>query len=84
MKIIHKLSILLLTLIFACQNEKIEMFDQEIIEGKISAVVPGHTAMIYIQNPTKTIGIKIPFKYEKRWKVGDSCVFIIQKYKVKE
>jgi hypothetical protein len=25
--------------------------------------------------------VKIPFEYEGRWKVGDSCLLIIEKYK---
>ena len=25
--------------------------------------------------------VEIPFEYENRWKIGDSCLLIIEKYK---
>lgn len=40
--------------------------------------------MIWVQNDKSTRAIGIPFEYENRWKVGDSCLLIILKYKENE
>lgn len=69
-------------------NTDLSFVSQEVIEGKISAVKKGINyaddvvlPKIWVQSPTQTKEIEIPFEYENRWKVGDSCLLIIQKYK---
>lgn len=74
-------------LLFSCTEPKYEHIGQEIIDGKVSATAEGHRGRtatfprIWVQSPTSTREVKIPFKYEGRWKVGDSCLLIIEKYK---
>ena len=62
---------------------------QDIIDGKVSATQPGspggygHPAelpAIWVQTPTETREVEIPFEYEGKWKVGDSCLLIIERY----
>lgn len=78
---------MLLTLT-ACQNPKYRSIGQEIIDGKVSATQngsPGKVAKlpkIWVQTPTTTKEVVIPFAYEGKWKVGDSCLLIIQKYEI--
>lgn len=74
-------------LIISCQQPKYEYIGQEIIDGKVSAIAKGHSGRIaifpriWVQTPTTTKEVEIPFKYEDKWKVGDSCLLIIEKYK---
>lgn len=85
MKNIHLL--LLSLLIISCTQPKYEHIGQEIIDGKVSATAEGHrgrvvtSPKIWVQNATETKEVEIPFEYEHRWKVGDSCLLIIEKYK---
>lgn len=83
MKNIH---ILLLTLLItSCTTPKYEHIGQEIIDGKVSAIKEGYGGRkIWVQTPTETKEVEIPFEYEGRWKVGDSCLLIIEKYKENE
>jgi hypothetical protein len=80
----------LMTLLFSCEEEKYTHIGQEIIDGKISAVKEGHSGRyavlpkIWVQTPTSTRKVDIPFEYEGRWKVGDTCLLIIEKYKENE
>lgn len=76
--------------LFSCQEKKYEHIGQEVIDGKVSATKGGKTASygspayspkIWVQTPTETKEVEIPFEYEGRWKVGDSCLLIIEKYK---
>lgn len=85
------ITIITLLLLFSCSNPKYKHIEQEIINGKISAkengirggtYLPTHLPKIWIQNATQTKEVKIPFEYEGRWKVGDSCLLIIEKYEV--
>lgn len=36
---------------------------------------------LMIRNHEGTREVEIPFAYENKWKVGDSCLLIIEKYK---
>lgn len=80
-----KFQVLLISLlIISCTQPKYEHIGQEIIDGKVSAIKRGFGAAlpkIWVQNATETKEVEIPFKYEGRWKVGDSCLLIIEKYK---
>jgi hypothetical protein len=86
-----KIHILLLTLLFiSCQEPKYVYIGQEIVNGKVSATKEGYVGRysrlpkIWVQTNKVTKEIEIPFEYEGRWKVGDSCLLIIQKYKENE
>lgn len=85
MKNIHILAISLLTI--SCTQPKYEHIGQEIIDGKISATDEGYSGRlarfpkIWVQNATETKEVEIPVEYKGRWKVGDSCLLIIEKYK---
>jgi len=88
MKNIH---ILILALLFvSCREHKYTHIGQEIINGKVSAIKNGYRGRygrlpkIWVQTPTTTKEVEIPFEYEGRWKVGDSCLLIIEKYKENE
>ena len=83
-----KLLILLILLFISCTQPKYEHIGQEIIDGKVSATRKGHVGRgssqsptLWIQNATETKEVDIPYEYEGRWKVGDSCLLIIEKYK---
>lgn len=85
-----KFQVLLISLlIISCTQPKYEHIGQEIIDGKVSAIkegIPysrssGNAPKIWVQNATETKEVEIPFEYEGRWKVGDSCLLIIEKYK---
>lgn len=71
-------------LLYSCNDLTFD--SQEIIEGRISATEKGyngeypHKPKIWVQTPKRTEEISIPFEYEGRWKVGDTCLLIIQKY----
>jgi hypothetical protein len=88
MKNIHVL--LLITFLFiSCEQPKYTHIGEEIIDGKVSATKEGvifsrgsgNYPKIWVQNATNTKEVDIPFEYEGRWKVGDSCLLIIKKYK---
>jgi hypothetical protein len=78
-------------LFFSCIKEKYTYMGQEIIDGKVSAVKAGierdcrgcvdEYPTIWVQTPTTTRKVELPFEYEKKWKVGDKCLLIIEKYK---
>jgi hypothetical protein len=86
MKKLLVLVLVLMTLLFSC-DEQYTYIGQEVIDGKISAVREGsigeigHSPKIWVQTPTTTRELEIPFEYEGRWKVGDTCLLIIEKYK---
>jgi hypothetical protein len=74
-------------MLFSCTEPKYVSIGQEIVDGKVSATKRGHGGRIselpklWVQTNKVTKEIEIPFEYEGRWKVGDSCLLIIQKYK---
>lgn len=86
------IQILLLVIIFSsCTEPKYTHIGQEIIDGKVSATREGHVGRgtsqrptLWIQTATTTKEVDIPYEYEERWKVGDSCLLIIEKYKENE
>jgi uncharacterized pyridoxamine 5'-phosphate oxidase family protein len=87
----NKILIIIITVLFISCNKKYTYIGQEIIDGKVSAIEPGNTKeryptlpKIYVQDNKKTVSVIIPFSYENRWKVGDSCLLIIEKYKENE
>lgn len=88
----RKLFLLTCIILSSCNNGNLEYIGQEIVDGKVSATEEGHGGgyglpaefpKIWVQNATTTRKIEVPFKYEGRWKVGDSCLLIIEKYKQK-
>ena len=92
MKNIHVLVLLLIFI--SCETPKYTHIGQEIIDGKVSAIKGGverhcrgcisDYPMIWVQTSTTTRQVQIPFEYEGKWKVGDSCLLIIEKYKENE
>jgi hypothetical protein len=86
-------TLVLITIFISCEEPKYTYIGQKIIDGKISATEPGKKGSygspaflpkIWVQTETSTTEINIPFEYERRWKVGDSCLLIIEKYKENE
>lgn len=80
--------IFLISILFISCTTQYEHIGQEIIDGKVSAIKEGvrgtrvqNLPKIWVQNATQTKEVEIPFEYEGRWKVGDSCLLIIEKYK---
>jgi hypothetical protein len=65
-----------------------KLTEQEIIDGKVSEIDEGYVGRIatlpriWVQTPKQTRCVVIPFEYKNRWKVGDSCLLIIETYKV--
>lgn len=82
MKNIHVLAISLLTI--SCTQPKYEHIGQEIIDGKVSHIGDKNYTphLIWVQTPTETKMVKLPNEYRSKFKVGDSCFLIIQKYKI--
>lgn len=74
--------------LLSCTEPKYKSIGQEIIDGKVSAVKEGFSGRVYtlpkiwVQTTTTTKEVDIPFKYDGRWKVGDSCLLIIEKYEI--
>jgi hypothetical protein len=74
-------------ILLSCQEPKYVSIGQEIIDGKVSATKRGRSGrvsqspVIWVQTDKVTKEIEIPFEFDGRWKVGDSCLLIIQKYK---
>jgi hypothetical protein len=85
MKKILALSVGLILL--SCREPKYVSIGQEIVDGKVSATkikCGGRVAQyhnIWVQTDKVTKQIEIPFEFDGRWNVGDSCLLIIQKYK---
>ncbi len=79
----------LIILLVSCSEPKYTYIGQEIIDGKVSSIQEGrrgkHTRLprIWVQSPKETREVLIPFEYENKWKVGDSCFLIIEKYSEK-
>lgn len=84
--------VLALLIFCSCSNAKYEKIGQEILDGKVSASKGGYSSSgdvgdgttypkIWVQTETQTVEVDIPFELENRWKVGDSCLLIIEKYK---
>jgi hypothetical protein len=79
---------IIIILFVSCTEPKYTHIGQEIIDGKVSETEKGiltgvarKLPKIWVQNATTTKEIAIPFEYENKWKVGDSCLLIIEKYK---
>ena len=86
----NKLIVILVCVVtISCTQPKYEHIGQTIIDGKVSATKDGvrgsrgsnSSPKIWVQNATETKEVEIPFELEGRWKVGDSCLLIIEKYK---
>lgn len=80
---------ILAVLFVSCEEPKYTHIGQEIVDGKVSATKKGYRSgrggsehpRIWVQTPTITEEVQIPYEYEGRWRVGDSCLLIIEKYK---
>jgi hypothetical protein len=76
--------------LLSCTQPKYKSIGQEIIDGKVSAIKEGsigsragnYFPKIWVQTTTTTKEVEIPYEYENRWKVGDSCLLIIEKYEI--
>lgn len=74
----------------SCSSSEYELINQEIIKGKVSAIEYNYSSSIvtlpkiWIQDDKKTIEIVIPNEYKNQFKVGDTCLLIIQKFKDNE
>ena len=89
-----KLILILSVFLVSCSDSNLEYIGKEIVDGKVSAKKEGvqrtcrgclsENPIIWVQTPTTTREVSIPFEYENRWKVGDSCLLIIEKYKEKK
>lgn len=86
MKKIYLILVSLLTL--SCTEPKYKYIGQTVIDGKVSATQEGTSGRmstrpeIWVQNSTSTQKVIIPFELDGRWKVGDSCLLIIEKYEI--
>ena len=71
-------------LLLSCTGPKYKSIGQEIIDGKVSKVGDRNYTphLIWVQTPTETKMVKLPNKYRNKWKVGDSCLLIIEKYEI--
>jgi len=82
------LFLLFLISLFSCEEPQYRHVGQEVIKGKVSAFSEGHVGRvatlprIWVQDNKNTIEVEIPFSLENQWKVGDSCLLIIEKYEV--
>lgn len=84
--------ILISLILLSCTKTKYKHIGQEIVEGKVSATQEAivkfcrncepEKPAIWVQNSTNTVKVTLPFEYGRKWKVGDSCLLIIEKYEV--
>lgn len=71
----------------SCSDKELELINTQVVKGIVSAKDPGHVGriatwpIIYVQNNKQTKIISIPFQNENDYKIGDSVILIIQKYK---
>ena len=73
-------------------EDKLKLVSQEIAKGRISAIDEGRRASrfvtyptIWIQTTKSTVEVgHIPFEFLNNFKVGDTCLVVIQKYKGNE
>ena len=83
-----KLILVIPIFLYSCSENEYNYIGQEIIDGKVSALSEGRIGRntilpkIWVQNSKQTKEVSIPFEYENKWKVGDSCLLIIEKYEV--
>jgi hypothetical protein len=85
----NKMKYLLAALLMAsCSEVKYDVVSTQVVEGKVSYVEPGRYGgrttilpVFYIQNSKNTIPVSLDFKYEDKFKVGDSITLVIQKVK---
>lgn len=84
-----KLYLILVILLVSCNNNY-QFINQEIIYGKVSAKQEGTSGRfatrpkIWVQDPFQTRQVDIPYEYENKWNIGDSCLLIIERYSVIE
>lgn len=84
-----KLLLLSLLLLFGCNETDYKVVNTRIIKGRISAKEQGHVGRtstppkIYIQTPTQTISVDLPFANENDFKVGDSTTIIVQQVEIR-
>jgi hypothetical protein len=77
----------ILALFVSCTNQEYEKISQEVVDGRVSHTEIGTTGRsstppkIWVQTNTSTKEVIIPYAYDGRWKVGDSCLLIIEKYR---
>jgi hypothetical protein len=80
---------LLLTSLISCQNDYSFVIGQTIY-GKISYFEEGVSGrmptfpVVYIQTPTKTYKLEVGFENQGKFKVGDSILLVVQKFKEKK
>lgn len=82
-----KLILLLSIVLISCTESEYQKIGVEIIDGRVSAMEVEigkyhNSYYIWVQSPKETKRIKVPKEYGKRWKVGDSAVVIVEKYKI--
>jgi hypothetical protein len=82
------LKTLFLSIFLLSCSDNLQYIGMEVIDGKISATQSGYKGArnrtlpkIWVQSSKQTKEVSIPFEYEGRWKVGDTCLLIIEKYK---
>lgn len=81
------LALTILGLVSCGPSGQYELEAQEILNGVVSAKKRGNRSAynsfsptIWVQTPTSTKKLSIPFEYETKWKVGDSITIVVQKY----
>jgi hypothetical protein len=87
------LFILSILFLASCTEGPLQFDSREIIDGKVSEVQHGYHGgeyapdiqpAIWVQTSTSTNKVELPFEYDYRWQVGDSCLLIIEKYRIIE
>lgn len=72
-------------------NKHGELMEQHIIDGVVSDIKTYSTTnngvvievTVYVQTTTSTESFTARNRYMKKWKIGDSCILVINKYKSK-
>jgi hypothetical protein len=66
------------------------LIDTTVVDGVVTHIEKGKLGSygssgflpkIYVQTPTKTTIVEIPFSHENKWNIGDSITIYIQNYK---
>ena len=78
--------------IISCDNSKYKYLGQDVVDGKVSSIQPAtygyrgayQNAIMWVQDDRSTRKVIIPQEFENKWKVGDNCLLIIEKYAIVE
>lgn len=78
------ITLLLLCIVtVSCQEQEFKLLDTQFVDGTVSAIERHDYSMgplLYVQTSKDTYKVRLPIELKNRWKVGDSCLIIVEQY----